>query len=361
MMRRLVKSGVAGGMRWTGASLVRRRLGRRSREPWIVGYHRVVEDFERSARSAIPATLISRTMLARHLDWIGRRFDVVPLDDVAARRETGGSARRPIAAVTFDDGYSDVYDLAFPLLRSKGIPAAVFVLTALVGTTQVPLYDRLHLALSRAWGVWRSPAEELARVAADRGVRVAGLDASVPPPADALRALRLLLESLPQADLESLAAALETLVGVDEDALRERRPLDWDMLLEMQRAGMTIGSHSRTHPLLTLESVSTIRRETSGSKRELEARLGAVVRHFAYPNGWFDAATIQAVDDAGYLCAYTSCRHRDDARPLHTLPRTLLWERSGLGLFGGFSPSVMGCQADGTFDRAARCPLNHWN
>ena len=39
----------------------------------------------------------------------------------------------------------------------------------------------------------------------------------------------------------------------------------------------------------------------------------------------------------------------------------LLWENSGLGAFGGFSPAVMGCQADGTFDRVALCPLDHWN
>ncbi len=361
MVRRVVKSGIACGIRWSGAGLLGRALGGRSREPWIVGYHRVVEDYRRSARDSVAATLISRSMLQRHLEWIGRRFDFVPLDEIASRLGRGGRRRRPAAAVTFDDGYADVYEQAFPLLKARGIPAAVFVLTALVGTTRIPLYDRLYLALVRARDQWPSPAPGLARVASRAGIRIAGLDGPRSMALEPLRALRLLLETLRQEELERLAVELETEVGVDETALRERRPLTWDMLEEMQRSGVTIGSHSRTHRLLTKEDRDTVERETRGSRRDLEQRLGAAVRHFAYPNGWFNAATIEAVKEAGYRCAYTSCRHRDLDRPLHTLPRTLLWENSSLGPFGGFSPAVMGCQADGIFDRAALCPLDHRN
>ena len=170
-----------------------------------------------------------------------------------------------------------------------------------------------------------------------------------------------LLESLPQSELERLAVSLERQIGVDAEKQRAHRPLTWEMIRDLQRSGFTIGSHSRTHSLLTKEGEDTVLQETLGSRRDLEARLGVPVRHFAYPNGWFNAATIRAVEAAGYRCAYTSCRHRDPAHPFHTLSRTLLWERSSLGPFGGFSPAVMGCQADGIFDRAALCPLSHWN
>ena len=361
MIRRLVKSGLAGGMRWSGASLLKRTLRRRSGTPWIAGYHRVVEDFRRTSENSIAATLISRGMLERHLEWIGRRFDFVSLDDIGSRLERGQRPRRPLAAVTFDDGYSDVYEHAFPILRRRGIPAAVFVLTDLVGTSRVPLFDWLYLLLDRAWKVWPSPMQGLARIFADLGLEMVATDGTPDASPGPLRIMRILLETLPQSPLERLASALQAEVGVEECVQDERRPLTWEMLVEMQRAGITIGSHSRTHPLLTREDREKILEETAGSKRDLEARLGITVRHFAYPNGWFNPETVRAVEAAGYRCAYTSCWHRDPAHPLLTLPRTLLWENSGLGAFGGFSPAIMGCQADGTFDRVALCPLDHWN
>ena len=91
-------------------------------------------------------------MLERHLEWIGRRFEFVPLDEIESRLAGGGGFRRPAAALTFDDGYADVYEQALPLLKTWGVPAAIFVVTDLIGSSQIPLYDRLYLALVRAVG-----------------------------------------------------------------------------------------------------------------------------------------------------------------------------------------------------------------
>ena len=360
-MRRVLKACLACGMRFSGASFLKRRLDGWSGTTWIVGYHRVVEDFERSARCSIPAMLISKAMLRRHLDWIGRHFEVVPLDEILSRRPPGGRLRRPPAAITFDDGFRDVYDLAFPLLKAKGMPAAVFVVTSLVGTPDVPLFERLYLALHRARRGSPAPRARLARILASLGLDAGAVGETEVPPTDPLGLTRTLLGRMPRDDLARVVEALESEVGVDETALRERRTLDWDMLREMRRSGVVIGSHTRRHAVLTLESRQRVLEETFGSRRDLEERLGASVVHFAYPNGWFDDATVAAVRAAGYRFAYTSCRHRDPAHPHLTLPRTLLWERSSLGMFGGFSPSVLGCQASGAFDGTGLCPQHRGN
>lgn len=361
MVRRLVKSGLAHGMCWSGASLLKRTLIGWSGLPFIVAYHRVVEDFARAVEDSIPATLISRAMLERQIGWMGRRFDFVSLDEIESRLERRARWRRPAAAITFDDGYADVYEQAFPLLKARGIPAAVFVVSDLIGTTTPPLFDRIHLLLGRAWTRWPSPMRGLAPIVADFGLNLLQADGEDAAPPRPLRVMRILLETLPQSSLERLAYALRAEVGWDESVVARHRPLTWEMLREMRSAGITIGSHSRTHPLLTLEDREKVREETAGSRRDLEARLGASVRHFAYPNGWFDGRTLQAVEAAGYRCAYTSCHHRDPGRPLLTLPRTLLWENAGLGVSGKFSPAVMSCQAGGTFPRAAGCRLMHRN
>src|SRR5215831_1616264 len=123
------------------------RLTPRATSPFIICYHRVVENFGRSAETAIPSMLISTSMLERHIDWLAKRYKIVSLDEIGKQLEANGPVHRLLAAITFDDGYADVYHNAFPLLKRKGVPAGVFVVTDLVGTGRPQVFDRLYLLL----------------------------------------------------------------------------------------------------------------------------------------------------------------------------------------------------------------------
>src|SRR4029453_14050245 len=115
--------------------------------PFIVCYHRVVEKFERSVRYAIPSMLISTPMLERHIDWRAEVFSIVSVDEIGNYFENPRACSKPLAAITFDDGYSDVYHHAYPLLQRKGCPGAVFVVTGLVSTGRAQVFDRLYNSL----------------------------------------------------------------------------------------------------------------------------------------------------------------------------------------------------------------------
>src|SRR5262249_23235734 len=125
----------------------------------IVGYHRVVENFAESARYTIPAMLVSTATFEKQIDWLARHFLIASLDDVAVHLEEGRPFSRPVAAITFDDGYADVYHNAFPLLKGKGFPAAVFVVTNLIGTKKLQMCDRLYMCLARQ--MQRNPFEKM--------------------------------------------------------------------------------------------------------------------------------------------------------------------------------------------------------
>jgi peptidoglycan/xylan/chitin deacetylase (PgdA/CDA1 family) len=73
----------------------------------------------------------SPTMFAQHLDWLADKCDVVPLEQIPRAAGTPGRAR-PAVAITFDDGYLDNYEFAFPLLQSRGLPATFFVTAGLL-------------------------------------------------------------------------------------------------------------------------------------------------------------------------------------------------------------------------------------
>src|SRR5262245_18583777 len=115
--RALAKAGIAAALHWSGVARPISAVAGWRRTPPVITYHRVVEDFRANVRDTTPSMLISSTMLEQHLDWMGRRFRFVSLDELGLYLEGGGAFKVPVASITFDDGYRDVYEHAFPLLR----------------------------------------------------------------------------------------------------------------------------------------------------------------------------------------------------------------------------------------------------
>jgi peptidoglycan/xylan/chitin deacetylase (PgdA/CDA1 family) len=354
MIRRWIKAGAAGVFSQTGMDKLVRKWSGSRRAPVVIGYHRVVEDFESSAADSIPSMLIGRQMLEHHLDWLSRRYRFVSLDELGARLEGRDSSGDAIAAVTFDDGYRDFYDHAFPLLKQKGVPAAVFVVSDLVGTTQVQTHDKLYLLLAKRFATSAASPGGLAESLQSIGIFRPDLDLDTP-----YQATRSLLEALPKAGLQKVISALESDTPVSDTNLKPFHSMTWEMLARIRRAGMTVGSHTRTHVLMPNERGRLLTEEVSGSRQEIEKHLGPGVQHFAYPGGNFNADSVDAVERAGYRFGYTVCGHRDPARPLLTVPRTLLWENSCWDSTRTFSGSILNCQIHGAFDFVSRCRQRH--
>ena len=347
MLRSVIKSATAGAISWTRLDRLA-RVNIHRHVPFVLCYHRVVERLHTSNGFALPAMEITVAMLEHHLDWLGRHFRIVSLDDLGTKlRESAGS--KPLAAITFDDGYSDIYHHAFPLLKRKGIPAGIFVVTDLIGSARLPIHDELHGVLAGAAEQWPSMRDRLTELL-QRTAVLSSQDLT-----DPFSATRCLLQRLPQSDVLRIIDRLQTSTATDENWRRALQPLNWEMLAEMRKAGMTIGSHSMTHAFLTNESRDRVREEAECSRRELERKLGVQAEWFAYPGGNFNPSVVRAVARAGYRYAFTDCRHRDPQHPLLTIPRKSLWERSCLDPFGRFSPAIMSCHAAAMFDRFSDC------
>jgi peptidoglycan/xylan/chitin deacetylase (PgdA/CDA1 family) len=327
MLRTLVKTGAAYAYTWSGAAHLSARNS--GTVPFIVGYHRVVPDFAEAARTSIPSMLISTTTFEKHIDWLARRFSIVSLDEVTSRLEEGRRFERPTAAITFDDGYADVYHHAFPILKRKGIPAAVFVVTGLIGTSQMQLHDRLYWSIARK------------RTAPD-----------------AFALMTSMLTRMPRAAVEEQLKALEAGRPPDPDTVRQMTLLSWEMIAEMFSAGMTIGSHTCSHVLLTRERLEDAGRELAESRLALQEHLRCSIDHFSYPDGRWNRLVVEAAKASGYRFGYTTCRRRNTVSPLFTIPRTVLWEKASVNAFGRFSGSVMRGHAGGIFERR-RCEHDH--
>ena len=81
---------------------------------------------------------------------LSQSFDVVSLETAMHFLEAGRTVARPMAVITFDDGYGDFYDEAFPVLNDFGLPATVFLPTGYIGK-DIPLpHDRIFWLLKLA-------------------------------------------------------------------------------------------------------------------------------------------------------------------------------------------------------------------
>jgi peptidoglycan/xylan/chitin deacetylase (PgdA/CDA1 family) len=324
--------------------------------PLVIGYHRIVEDFDAEAKVEMPSMLTSVRMFERHLDYLGRSFRFVSLDEIGDRLLNGVPFHEPVAAVTFDDGYKDVYELALPVLERKGIPAAMFVVTDLVGRPTWQIHDKLYHLVAKAFQCWDDPRSKMFGLMSELGL----------PAHDVMRrsalgnpmlAVSALLPELPQADIRRLMTGLELSVG---NGFHNVPPtITWEMVDDMRRRGFTIGSHTRTHVSLPVESPERIAGELEESKAALERRLGERIDHFAYPGGHFNTAVVEAVARAGYRFAYTACRHDEPRYPLLTIQRLLLWEGSSVNGDGEFIPEILSCQAHDLWPPARRCERVH--
>jgi peptidoglycan/xylan/chitin deacetylase (PgdA/CDA1 family) len=354
--RRLLKDAVASAISRTRplTSLAPAAGGCR---PLVIGYHRVVEDFDRAATTDMPTMLVSRAMFERHVEWIGRHFEFVSIDEIGAHIDSGEPFPRPVATLTFDDGYRDVYENAVPTLMRVGAAATVFVVTEQVDRPCWQVHDRMYHLLARAYNKWQEPWRGVSSLLADADIPppvIGRLHASSPNP---YALTSMLLPAISQAQAALVMDLLNGEVGIERGSIP--RTMTWTMVRDLQRAGFTIGSHTRTHAWLANESSEKCFEEVAGSKRDLEERLGHTVRHFAYPGGQFTPPVVDLVAKAGYRFAYTACDHKDPRHPSLTIDRLMLWEGSSIASDGQFSSSILSCQAHRLWPSARRCERVH--
>ena len=153
------------GMRCAGrlaAWQMGRPIATASNEFGILVYHRVSPEVEGlpAPYYNVPPDSFSDQLMG--LQQLGFKF--LALRDVLQRQERGEALPSRTVVVTFDDGYHSVYEHAFPVLQSLGIPATVFVCTAYLGADDAVSVRRLGTSLCGENSSRELSADELRRV-----------------------------------------------------------------------------------------------------------------------------------------------------------------------------------------------------
>jgi len=226
---------------------------------------------------------------------VKRHHDVVAVDDAD---QDPLSTKRLKVALTFDDGYRDTYENAFPILQRHGLPATVYLSTDHIDRQMPFWYEHVARALETS-GQARVCLAEL------------GLGTySLRTRSERMTAIHALDAALKRMDEKHRAAAVETLLEKSGVGPAPGSPLlTWEMVEAMAKGGIAFGSHTVTHPILSHETPERVQEEVRRSKERIEERLGRPVYGFAYPNGTpsdFNDRVVDQVREAGYRHACTT-------------------------------------------------------
>jgi peptidoglycan/xylan/chitin deacetylase (PgdA/CDA1 family) len=284
----------------------------------------------------------------KQLAYLKEHRTILSMDDFIARLQLRNLPNNAIA-ITFDDGYLDNLINAEPALTFHSVPATLFLTTGFVGQTRPFWWDELTAMI----------LESTEQISLELIVDGESVDLAWPVkgPADIsghwraweiprterqkcyLQVWRTLQRSS-EATRSHTMQCLRNHLHASHDPLA--RPMNTDeilLLLSKSNGLFTLGSHSISHPALTILRCEERRREIAESVQQCRALTTRQVTGFAYPYGDMNSEARADVAAAGlsFACSTRNASIEIEHNDLYALPRIAVPNVSG----AAFARSLM--------------------
>ena len=304
-MRRSVKQFAKRGLQHIAARLGPQTRGSGMPQLVILMYHRILPTNDNRALIEEPGMIVTPESLALHIGILKNLFEVVKLSEWIERKYNGGTLPEKACAITFDDGWSDNYEFAFPVLQAYAIPATIFLVSDMVGTKDAFWPERLAQLLTtlavKRLGKLACPAMDmLGEMCGNSKIP------EIPPSPDELSHIISRVKRLSDDDINNRLDKIAQELGLTFND-QSSSLLNWKQLSIMTDSGLVeAGSHTRRHIRLDMHTpAATLRSEIIESKRIIENNTGIPVKTFCFPNGDYSPQALDLVR-AHYTAAVTT-------------------------------------------------------
>lgn len=265
---------------------------------WVLMYHRVLPCDDDRFLAEEPGMVVTPKTFAMHLDEVRAYFTPMLLSEWVAKSQAGEALPSRCCAITFDDGWLDNYEYAFPLLEKHQMPATLFAVADKIGT-QFQFWPNIIAHLVLKGKIAQLTQEPI----------FAALHAAIPSLGADRESCALAIKFLKRFSDEEIFRALDgldwqNLVGPMKPAL-----MSWSQLKQMYASGwVEIGSHTCSHRRLTdALDESQLCYEIKRSQQVLQDQLGSQVNVFCFPNGDYSSRALCLVKET-YKAAVTTQR-----------------------------------------------------
>ncbi len=287
----------------------------------ILMYHRVLPENDPRYLQEEPGMVVTPATLESNLREIERLFDVVSLAEWIKARENGEKLPAKACAITFDDGWADNYEFAYPILKKHEIPATIFLVSEMINTQREFWPERLARIATQISSekpeLWSSPdLEWLTR--ADTSFNFG----SKAPSREQLSQLIATAKSLNDDDIHIRLDQIEKLLGLN-NATTSAALLNWQQVQEMQASGLIeFGSHTCNHIRLNSGlAADVLRHEIGDCKTHIEQSIERPVSAFCFPNGDYSPEALSLVKSLYRTAVTTESGWNNATSDAHLLKR----------------------------------------
>lgn len=236
---------------------------------FIFMYHRVNEN----GNGIFPGIPIA--IFERQIECLKKYFTFVTLSQFVKLYK---KSKKPLAVITFDDGYKNMYLNALPVLKKYGVPATVFLTTASITKGDLIWTDKLKLLAYRISPFLLKQEQYFKNLSND----------------------------IKDTELNRLLSNFH----IDKISVPDKdKMLTWKDVKFMSNELIEFGAHTVNHPILTKIDTNEAEKEILDSKKEIELIIGNTVNTFCYPNGTsmdFNESIKQILKESGFSCAVTA-------------------------------------------------------
>ena len=288
----------------------------------ILAYHRVAELRD---TPAVDSRSVSATpeVFTRQMEHLARFYRVVSMPEVLEAVEKEAPLPKRAVLITFDDAYADFADIAWPILKRFRLPATMFVPTAYPDHAERTFWsDALYQAFAATLRVEINvpPLGRLPLLAAEEKRK-------------SLQVIQNYVTTIPHCEAMRLVDSLCAELGLS--FVVGGSVLSWDQLRQLAREGLTLGSHTRTHAIMTKVAREQMREEVQGSQGDLQREIGACLPIFCYPNGNHNDAVVSVLSEQSIRLAFTTVPGSNELSSLDPLRlhRTVIMPRTTQAIF----------------------------
>lgn len=273
----------------------------------ILMYHRILPKHDPRYASEEPGMIVEPETFQQHMQLVKKLFTPIHLSDWVASQQQGLALPKNACAITFDDGWADNYEYAYPIIQTEQVPITLFAVSDMIGTNKAFWPNQISELLQQY------PRKQLESIS--------WLKPYLSAHQNPREAASSTINQLKQFSDKQLHNWLQELPF--EQASQQALPynpglMDWAQLKTMSQNNLVeIGSHTCNHFRLnaTLDE-STLNQEIINSKNRLQNELSQTINLFCYPNGDVCPQAIKTVKQH-YAAAVTTQRGINKAKHCH--------------------------------------------
>ncbi|HKV91086.1 MAG TPA: polysaccharide deacetylase family protein [Candidatus Angelobacter sp.] len=243
----------------------------------VLTFHRVLTDDDLKQTASMLGMLVREKTFADFLAYAAKKCEFMDL----SRDPDWQPGSRLKLAVTFDDGWSDNASIAYHIARKHQAPIAIFIVTNKLGET-LPFWP--ERAVSALNGMAASSEQGKSRSHIEETIE----ELKRLPASERNQRIEQMVAEHPNTQVSS---------AVDQT-------MSWEQVAQLHHGGVTFGSHTCTHEILTTIPPAEAKEEIAASREHVKEKLSAPCRLFSYPNGDWSECVRELVKQSGYKFAF---------------------------------------------------------